>query len=121
MDTHWGKYQGPLAALCERIVLDGTCGDDSWSNSDIGEGIELWKGPWELSWSDAKYLRGDDFGCSDDELDTLDKELGMAQGIAYAWDSQGFQYAWTMETVEEYREQLSRITGLIAEEEGGAR
>jgi hypothetical protein len=33
MDTHWGKYQGPLAAVTARWLLDGDWGDEEYSET----------------------------------------------------------------------------------------
>lgn len=99
-DSHYGKYQGPLAALAERWYLNGDFGDEEFSDSDSGEGSCLYRGLHPLSWSDAMYLR-EEFGATDEELTALDKEAGTAQGIVAAWDSQGFVYGWTLATVAE--------------------
>jgi hypothetical protein len=114
MDTHYGKYQNAESALSERWCLDGDRGEDSWSDSDLGEGVELFAGPFSLSWDDAKYLRAE-FDCSDEELDALDHTLGMAQGLAHSWDSQGFIYAETLDTQADLAEARKRIEALNAE------
>ena len=89
MDTHYGKYSGPLAALGERWAMDGETGDTSWSNADIGEGTYLWNGPLGLSWDDGRYLMGDDFECALEEVDEVAREIENAQGSVWSWTRKG--------------------------------
>ena len=116
-DSHWGKYDSPLAALTERWILDGERGDHEYSNPDWGEGTILLDAPTILTWDDALYLR-DEYGCNDEELTLLSKELGMAQGVAHGWDSQGFIYGSTFDTVSEYREAIERLEALNDQMDG---
>lgn len=111
MDTHYGKYSGALAALTERWTLDGSAGEDSYVNSEWGEGTELFLGPFELSWDEGRYLMGEDFECSLEEVDALAAEIRSARAILHAWDSQGFIYGdslATLEAVEDVRANIER-------------
>lgn len=114
MDNRWGKYDSPLAALTERWVLDGDFGDEEFSNSDLGEGTILWKAPIVLSYADARYL-STEFDCTEEELGALDRELSMAQAVVHGWDSQGFIYGGTLDTVAERDEAIAKIEALNAE------
>jgi len=114
-DNHWGKYDGPLAALCERWSMDGEQGDDYYSDPEgDGSGCILWRatrrredgtwemasGPFALTFGEYGYLR-DEFGLTAEEATELDKELRSAQGILFSWDSQGFLYGYISTTVDE--------------------
>lgn len=113
-DSHYGKYSGPLAALTERWSLDGDFGEDSWSNSDMGEGTILY-GRTGLSWDDAQYLVRF-FDCSASDLDSLSYSLDCGQGILHCWDSQGFLYAWTLDTMSELHDARESISQRNASE-----
>lgn len=119
MDTHYGKYQGPLAALTERWILEGFHpGDAEWTNSDIGEGAILWRGPHELTYEESKWLRTE-FECTDEDLDLLDADL-QQPGIAHSWDSQGFIYAWPLATVtlvEKFERDIAETNARFDEDE----
>ena len=115
MNTHWGKYSGPLAALTERWILEGDFGETDWSNSDIGEGIVLWRAPFSLTYDESKFLRTE-FGCTTEELDQLDAEMSGAQGIVHEWNSQGFLFGSALATMSEVKATLERLIGLQQEE-----
>lgn len=118
MDTRYGKYQGPLAALLERWQLDDNTPDEDTSNE--GDGLALWKGLQVLSWEEAKYLR-DEFECTELELDELAQAMLTARALAGAWDDHGFLYGWPVTSLIELDEVQHRIrltnAWLITQEE----
>lgn len=119
MDTHYGKYQGPLAALTESWMLDGDHGDYEWSDGE-GEGFSLWvtgrgAAVGGLSWEDGRALMGDDFECSLEDLDALNAEMASARGVVGAWDSQGFVYGWTLSTLDDLAEAMTHYERIMTE------
>lgn len=116
MDTRYGKYDGPAAALLERWSGEyGDTGDAEWSDSDIGEGSILWERPTggllELTWDDGAYLMRE-HDCTVEELDALSRELTLCFGAVFSWDSQGFLYGRLLASAAELAEVCAELDRL---------
>lgn len=119
MDTHWGKYQGPLAALLEHWNLDGDFGDYECSDSDMGEGSILWtSAPFTLTYRESEYLRGDEFECTPEDLEELASTLEHSQALQFSWDSRGFLYGWSIATVADRDSAVAEINRRCEELDG---